>query len=304
MLSRWLIYLNEVFLPGSRILVSLVLAVGVQCLYQAMLGKAPLVLTWDTLAAVATLVLVLLYYRVQDEFKDAATDRKFFPNRPLPSGRVRFGDLKVLMWTTFVLLFAINIAWGLVILPFLVLFGFALLMHKWFFMEKYIASNRLLAFVTHAPVSLIGNYFVIAVYANRFNAPLLTFSALIAAVWFALPSLAWEIARKTRAPFEEIPGYQTYSAMIGSTNSAMLSIAFVLAQCVLTLFLPLSPAYIGLLIVVTMGYVAWFVRFAWKPAIGSKTLRPVAEIYGLVSTVGLIADLGMTHGILWRRLSS
>src|SRR4249920_1442559 len=128
MLKRWLIYLNEVFLPGSRTLVSLVLAVGIQCLYQAMTGKAPLVLTWDTAGAVATLVLILLYYRIQDEFKDAATDRKFFPNRAVPSGRVHFSDLKALMWTTFALLFIINFAWGLVIVPFLVLFGFALLM--------------------------------------------------------------------------------------------------------------------------------------------------------------------------------
>ncbi len=299
MFARWLIYLNEVFLPGSRTLVSLVLVVGIQCLYQAMLGRAPLTLTWDTVPAVFTLVLILLYYRVQDEFKDAETDRKFFPNRPVPSGRVGFNDLKWLMWTTFVLLFAINLVWSLVIVEFFVLFVFALLMHRWFFLESYLSSNRLLAFATHAPISLIGNYFVVAVYANRFDAPLFTRASLAVAVWFALPSLAWEIARKTRAPSEEVPGYQTYSAMIGSAAAAMLSTAFVVVQCGLTLVLPVSRAYELVMVVLTLAYGVWFVRFASRPAVGSRSLRPVAEVYGLVTTLGLIADLAIARGLLW-----
>src|SRR4029453_5562647 len=138
MLRRWLLYLNEVFLPVSRTLVSLILVVGIQWLYQAMLGRAPLLLTWDVVPAVLTLVLILLYYRVQDEFKDAETDRKFFPHRPVPSGRVSVHDLTVLMWTTFVVLIVMNVAWGLVIVPFAVLFVFALFMHKWFFLERYL----------------------------------------------------------------------------------------------------------------------------------------------------------------------
>src|SRR5262249_51736925 len=130
MLKRWWIYLNEVFLPGSRTIAAVLLVVGIQCLYQGLLGRHPLMLTWDTAAAVVTIVLILLYYRVMDEFKDAETDRKFFPNRPVPSGRVTFRDLKVLMWMTFAALFALNFAWGLVIVPFLILFGFSVLMHK------------------------------------------------------------------------------------------------------------------------------------------------------------------------------
>jgi 4-hydroxybenzoate polyprenyltransferase len=299
MLRRWLIYLNEVFLPVSRTLISLVLVVGIPWLYQAMLGRSPLAVTWDTVPAVATLVLILLYYRVQDEFKDADTDRTFFPDRPVPSGRVSLGDLNILMWTVFVLLFAINLAWRLVLVPFLVLFGFAVLMHNWFFLRRHLASNRLLAFVTHAPISLIGNYFVLAVYANRFDAPLFTRAAFAVAVWFALPSLAWEIARKTRAPSEEVPGYQTYSAMIGSAPAALLSIGFVVAQCALAFVFPVSRTYLLILVAITVAYTAWFAGFAAGPAIGSARLKPIAEVYGLISTAGLIVDLGITRGIAW-----
>ena len=299
MLGRWLLYLNEVFLPVSRTLVSLILVVGIQWLYQVMLGRAPLVLTWDVVPAVLTLVLILLYYRVQDEFKDAATDRKFFPHRPVPSGRVSLHDLQVLMWTTFAVLIAMNVAWRLVIVPFAVLFVFALFMHKWFFLERYLAANRLLAFVTHAPISIIGNYFVLSVYTNRFGAPLFTWPAAIAAVWFALPSLAWEIARKTRAPFEEIPGYQTYSVLLGSRLAALLSIAFVLAQWAVAFFLPVSSAYLWAISALTAFYVVSFVRFAQNSQGGSASLKPVAELYGLLSTAGLIVDLAMTHGVRW-----
>lgn len=303
MLRRCWTYLNEVFLPVSRTLLSVVLVVGIQWVFQAMLGRAPLVLSLpDSLAAVITLVLILLYYRVQDEFKDAETDRRFFPHRPVPSGRVTFGDLKALMWLTFALLFALHVTWRLVLVPFLVLFVFAVLMHKWFFLERYIAANRLLAFVTHAPVSLLGNYYALAVYAYRFDAPTFTRPGLLSIVWFALPSLAWEIARKTRAPAEEIPGYQTYSALIGSPKAAMLSVAFVLVQCALGFALPASIWYLAMLVAITAGYAAWFARFAARPGIGSRSLKPVAELYGLVSTIALLADLGFNRGVSWRGL--
>ena len=300
MLGRWLLYLNEVFLPGSRTLVALILVVVIQLLYQAMLDRAPLLLTWDTIPATLTLVLILLYYRIQDEFKDAETDRRFFPNRPVPSGRVSFHDLKALMWVTFALLIAINVVWRLVLIPFLVLFVFAMCMHKWFFLERYLSSNRLLAFMTHAPISLIGNYFVLAVYANRFGAPLFTQSAFLVALWFALPSLAWEIARKTRAPFEEIAGYQTYSVLLGSAPAALLSIAFVVAQWGLSFALPVSPWYLAAMSVLSACYLIWFVRFVRNTRVGSSTLKPAAELYGLLSTAGLVLDLAMTRGVRWQ----
>jgi 4-hydroxybenzoate polyprenyltransferase len=185
-----------------------------------------------------------------------------------------------------------------VLVPFLALFVFAVLMHKWFFLKPYIASNRLLAFVTHAPVSLLANYYVLAVYANRFDAPIFSRSAFMVVIWFALPGLAWEIARKTRAPAEEVPGYQTYSAMIGSTNAAALSVAFVLAQCLLAFAFPVSAAFLAGLVALTLAYLAWFIRFALRPASGAS-LKPAAEIYGLVSTVGVSVDLAWQRGVAW-----
>ena len=298
MLRRWWIYLNESFLPVSRTLASVVLVVGIGWLYQAMLDRTPLVLIADSIGALVTLVLILLYYRIMDEFKDAETDRRFFPHRPVPSGRVSFRDLTALMWLDFAVLFVLHAIWRPVLGPFLALFLFAVLMHKWFFLKHYIASNRLLAFVTHAPVSLLANYYVLAVYANRFKAPVLTRSAFLVVVWFALPSLAWEIARKTRAPAEEVPGYQTYSAMIGSTNAAGLSIAFVVGQCLLAFVFPVSAAYLVTLVLLTFAYLAWFIRFALRPTSGSS-LKPAAEIYGLVSTVGMIVDLAWQRGLAW-----
>ena len=299
MLRRWLTYLNEVFLPGSRTLASVILVVGIQWLYQSLLGRAPLVLSTDSLFAVVTLVLILLYYRVQDEFKDAETDRRFFPHRPVPSGRVTFTDLRALMWLTFAALFALHAIWRVAVVPFLALFTFAVLMHNWFFLKRHISTNRLLALVTHAPVSLIGNYYALAVYTNRLGEPISVGPAWLTIVWFALPSLAWEIARKTRAPAEEIPGYQTYSAMIGSAGAALLSIVFVVAQCGLAFALPASTTYLVLLLAMSAAYVIWFVRFALRPSIGSKTLKPVAELFSLVSTIGLIADLALGRGMRW-----
>ena len=75
-------------------------------------------------------------------------------------------------------------------------------------------------------------------------------------------------------------------------------LGFVVAQCLLAFAFPVSTAYLVVLVSVTLAYVAWFVRFALNPISGSS-LKPVAELYGLVSIVGLIVDLAWPRGVAW-----
>ncbi len=307
MVGRWWIYLREAFRPGSRLLFALMLYVGIQLAYQALRGRAPLALTLDIVPGAITIWLILLYYRLSDEFKDAETDRLYFPERPVPSGRVRLDDLRILLWLDAAVLIALNAIWGRAALAFAALLGFAFLMRHWFFLEGTISRNRLLAFATHAPVSLFANFFVLSVYANRFGEPLFArgaaFDTVFVAIWFALPAYAWEIARKTRAPGEEQPGYQTYSAMLGPRASALIALAFIAGHVAgfvaVAGRLDWSPA---LLAVVGAAAAAAFVvlgRFVARPATGGSPLRPVTELYTLAISVAPIGDLALRRGIAW-----
>ncbi len=302
MVRRWWIYLREVFRPGARTLFSLALYLGIQLTIQSLRGKAPLEVTGDVGPGVLTLVLVLLYYRLSDEFKDAETDRLYFPERPVPSGRVRLEDLRALLRLTVAALVALHAIWGRARLAFAALLGFAWLMRRWFFLEGVLSRNRLLAFATHAPVSVIANVFVLAVYCNRTGEPLLARDALLVAVWFALPGYAWEIARKTRAPAEEQPGYQTYSGMLGARGSALLALAFVgghVAGFVAAApRLAWSPALVLAVGAAAAGAGAVLLRFVADPDTGSRRLRPATELYGFVTAVALIADLIARRGLV------
>ena len=299
LLHRWLIYINEIFLPFSRTALCILLYGGNMFLFQAFLNQSPLILTPDMLPGVTTLVLMFLYYRIQDEFKDQETDRRFFPNRPVPSGRVSLQDLKILMWISIALMVAINIFWGAALGMFFVFLGFSVLMHFWFFMKKKLSGNRLLALATHAPFGFVADLFILAIYTNRHNMPLLSAGSLLTALWFSLGGFYWDIGRKTRAPQEEVHGYQTYSSIIGYRGASALAMAFIGVQGLLLAWLPVSGLYIGFFFVCAAACAACFMSFIMKPERGSRQLQTAVELFGAGIIIGILIDLAVSRGVQW-----
>lgn len=306
MVRRWWIYIREVFQPGSRLLYTVVLYAGVALVLQALSSsttEVPLRLSASAIPGCAVVLLVLLYYRCADELKDADTDRRFFPERPVPSGRVTLRDLGWLMaavWAALGLVIAVSrlaVPWALG------LWAFAFLMHKWFFLPGLIGNNRLLAFVTHSPISLIANLFIVAADSETRGAPVVPADAASVAVWFALPGFSWEVSRKTWAPEQEREGYQTYSAMVGYRASAAVSIVFVVLQAILTGFLRerlgLSVAYVATFGVALLGFALVHLVFMARPGPTSRWLRPSAEAFALVALLGVVVDLAARRGVAW-----
>ena len=298
-IKRWWIYVNEVFLPFSRTALCMLLYAGNMLLYQALLNRSPLVLTPDMLPGVTTLVLMFLYYRIQDEFKDQETDRRFFPNRPVPSGRVSLQDLSILMWLSIALMIAVNMIWGAAPGMFFVFLGFSVLMHVWFFMKKILSRNRLLALATHAPFGFFADLFVVAVYTNRHGLPLLSTESMLTAVWFSLGGFYWDIGRKTRALQEEVPGYQTYSSIIGCRGASALALAFIGLQGLLLVWLPVSGLYIGFFMACSAACAACFLRFIMQPEQGSQRLQTAVELFGAGVIIGILIDLAISRGVQW-----
>ncbi|MFN9115444.1 MAG: hypothetical protein ACK5XN_35765, partial [Bacteroidota bacterium] len=146
-------------------------------------------LPWrEIIIGTLTYALMILYYRISDEFKDADTDQKFFPERPVPSGRVSLGDLQILRTVATFLCLALAFLTPQSIAPFIAYWLFAWLMGKWFFLPKLIGENRILAFVTHSPVGIFASFYLLSLFLP-FGAKLVTPWALGVVLVINIPGL-------------------------------------------------------------------------------------------------------------------
>ncbi len=236
--ERWRIYLIESYKPAMKLIPSFLIAIAAISTQAAQFpdiapaSMLPLVLLGGT-----TIALFLLYVRIADEFKDYEVDCVYFPDRPVPSGRVQLNDLRPLKWATIGAILVLNYICADSFFLCLLTMLYFMLTEVWFFLPRLIANNRLLAFISHAPAYWLMNLYVVSLFANQHGLALYTKSNLMLATWFLLPAMAWEIARKTRAPAHEQRGYQTYSAMLGYRLSTLLSVALIAAHVSISLYM-------------------------------------------------------------------
>lgn len=288
LLNRWAAYLLEMYQPLTRLIFSVFSFFSILWLGAFSQGQQ-VVFSWlSFFQGVGTMMLILLYYRICDEFKDLETDRQFFPDRPVPSGRVLLQDLHILRGLTVILAFAINILWPVAIWPFLLLYLYAYLMGKWFFVPA-MAEHRLWAFLTHAPISILGYVYLLVLTFHQGSEPV--FKTLWAPqslgiiFWLAIPGMAWELTRKTRVPDAEEDGYQTYSQILGYRGASLLTLSFVAVHAGLSYWLWFSQDFVPqfYLALVFGAIVAFYALllglFCWRPERFSPWLLPVSEAY-------------------------
>jgi len=96
----------------------------------------------------------------------------------------------------------------------LILYSYGSLMAVWFFQRHKIAKSLPLALVTHNPVQIILNIYVISYAIMKYKLPIFDITNLMAVMTLYFPALIWEISRKIRAPKEETE-YVTYSKLFG-----------------------------------------------------------------------------------------
>lgn len=266
-----------------------------------------LVVSSRALAGSVTIFLFLLFLRISDEFKDEETDRRLFPDRPLPSGRVLRSDLEWLMWVDVILMFLLNfwLGWGSV--AYAILLGYGFLMLHYFFVPQLISQRLILALVTHNPSVLFLNLYVMAIFAQDFaDFKLLGFEGGRLLVLFWLPGLAWELARKIRTPADE-NDYETYSKIFGYRLATLLPLMVVLSHYFLlhsvASDINASFAFLTLLKAIAMICLMAYITFMVQPTTFLSTrLKPVTEAYMLVTTVGFFVQLLWNHGLIWRWL--
>lgn len=272
-------YCKEQLEPGSRLFLSVIVTLFIYLVIKIDHQLAGF--NWYFLIPAFSTFLLLIYYRISDEFKDFKTDQKFFPDRPIPSGRLFLSDLKIMLVIVSLVSLGINFLYPSALKEFIFAFLFTVAMGKWFFMEKLISGNRLIAFFTHAPVGILlywyAEVFLLNVHGVSWSLPeMMTLISFI-----VLPGLSWEILRKTYLPEDEMPGYQIYSTMLGFRGSLLFAAFWVVLTLLnnlimISLFEAMDLLMYPLLLI-NFSLLVIILLHSWRPKL--KNLKPVAELY-------------------------
>lgn len=171
-----------------------------------------------------TVFSFLCWLRIADDFKDYELDCRLFAHRPLPSGRVTKKDLGIFAGILITFTVLINVLLMRNFVFCLILYSYGSLMAVWFFQKHKIQKSLPMALVTHNPVQMIMNIYIISFVIMKYGLEIFTLHNIMAVFTLYFPALIWEVSRKIRAPKDETE-YVTYSKLFGykkATNFVFL----------------------------------------------------------------------------------
>ena len=224
-MNRWLVYARERFpLLQNAPLIAAFSASAIA--FSALVRGADRFPHWHLLAAgFASSFLMFVLLRIADEFKDADEDARWRPYRPVPRGLVTLGELRLAGAVCLGLQLAIALAVDVrLVVPLLVLWAWFALMSKEFFARRWLRAH---------PVAYIASHMVIVPlldwYVSGFDWLVAGVPAPHALGWFLavtfVNGLVVEIGRKIRAPHDEEPGVETYTALWGRGRATAIWVA-------------------------------------------------------------------------------
>ena len=287
MFRRLNIYSKEMFPLSKCAAVSLVLFFEIYFLIILIANLGMFSIGIQEIIGCVTIFTFLFSLRIADDFKDYETDLVLFPDRPLPSGRVKKSDLTILLISANAVVLTLNIVYMNNFIYYAVLMLYGGLMSIWFFARSKIQSNLFLALLTHNPVDFIVNIYIISFTCIKYSLPILTLNNLLIAFTLYWPTLIWEISRKTYAPEDETE-YTTYSKLYGYkkiTSVVLVIITFDVITSAKLMYELWSPG-----IIAVIAAYAWFIveglRFIKDP----KRFKLVSriEIYEFITEVPII----------------
>ncbi len=214
MLKRLNIYFKEMYPLVPRLALGFVVFLEIYFILLLNSSITNFSLGIQELVGGFTIFSFLLWLRVADDFKDFEHDCRLFPTRPLASGRVKKNDLKILLFVVITITAVLNFVFMNNVLFFVFLYTYGFFMAMWFFQKHKIQKSLPLALVTHNPVQLIINLYVISFTVIKYGLPAFTIYNVLLLFTLYFPALIWEISRKIRAPKDETE-YVTYSKLFG-----------------------------------------------------------------------------------------
>jgi 4-hydroxybenzoate polyprenyltransferase len=255
-------------------------------------GAAGFIPWQDYIAGFAIVLISFLHLRIYDEHKDAADDRQFRPELPVPRGLVSLRELAAVGWIGFGLQVAL-IAWRFPSLAgwFLLPTGFALLMRYEFFVPDWLKRNWWMYVVSHALVVPLIDFFASSIDWG------LSGAGMPAGMWAfygvsLINAILLEVGRKLRAPEQEAPGVLTYSSLYGPGKAALIWLGFLVLNTALAVaaatvaHLPFWTIPLLILTGVAAAGVGFWYRTSPTPTSG-KAVETAAGLWTLLAYLTL-----------------
>ena len=218
MIKRLNIYFNEMYPILPRLLLAIIVFCEIYFIILLNNGITNFDIGIQEIIGGFTIFSFLMWLRIADDFKDYETDKKLFPKRSLPSGKVKKSDLIIICIFVELVIIILNILYMNNIIFFIILYLYGFLMSEWFFQKSKIQPSLPLALITHNPVQMFVNLYIISFTCIKYNLKAITFTNILALWTLYFPALIWEVSRKIKSPEEE-NDYTTYSKLFGYKKS-------------------------------------------------------------------------------------
>ncbi len=214
MLKRLYVYYKERYPIFARILLGIIVFGEIYFIVLLNQGVTKFNIGLQEFIGGYTVFAFLLWLRVADDLKDYETDKRLFPDRPLPSGRVKISDVVISCAIFEVIAIVLNYLYMPNFIFFIVLYVYGYLMSKWFFQRSKIQPSLPLALITHNPVQMIVNLYIISFTVIKYNLDFINLTTIMTLFTLYFPALIWEVSRKIKNPKKE-NDYTTYSKLFG-----------------------------------------------------------------------------------------
>lgn len=298
MLSRLGVYFKEMYPLGQRFGLAIIYFFEIYFILLLNVGIADFSLGIQEFVGVYTIFSFLMILRIADDFKDYEHDMRLFSDRALPSGRVYKSDLAYALAFIVVSSVSLNFIFMNNFYWFLFLYIYGTLMALWFFQKSKIQQSLPLALVTHNPVMMILNIYILTFVCYKYELPLISWPTFLLAFTMYFPSLIWEVSRKIRAPRDE-NDYVTYSKLFGYKRATHFVRNLTLIDIVTNVILLWNISLIG--VVVLLVNVVWmtvqFQQFIEEPT--RFVLKERVERYTYITEATMVIAV-VVHLLLLR----
>lgn len=266
MLKRCYIYYKERFPFFSRLILGLIVFGEIYFIVLLNQGVTTFDICYQEAIGGYTVFAFLLWLRVADDLKDYETDIRLFPDRPLPSGRVKKSDIIISCTIIELIAIALNFFFmpNFGFFAFLYFYGF--LMSKWFFQRSKIQPSLPLALVTHNPVQAIVNLYIISFTVIKYKLDFLNLTTIMTLFTLYFPALIWEVSRKIKNPKEE-NDYTTYSKLFGYKKATKFVMIVTIMDIITNFILVwnLSKLSVAVLFILVSWMTYKFIEFMMNP---------------------------------------
>jgi len=287
MLRRLNIYFKEMYPIIPRLLLGFIVFGEIYFILLLNYGITDFSLGIQEIVGSITVFGFLMFLRIADDFKDLETDKRLFPDRAFPSGKVYKKDLNIVIAVDLVVITVLNAVFMNNFLFYLFLMTYGVLMALWFFQKHKISKSLPLALVTHNPVQMVLNLYIISFCCIKYNLQPFTLTTFLVLMTLYFPALIWEIARKIRAPKDETE-YTTYSKLFGHKKATLFILILTLVDIVTNLLLVINLNIIGALVLIINVAVmtAEFIMFIKNPERFKLITR--VEIYTYITEITML----------------